>query len=285
MTLPEKRVLLIFCEGDHDLVLIRMILRKHLVFNEEKWLFSEFPAPFNSFFPTRMKAHAANDLALGLVHEFFLPNYVLSKADQLVLLFRTGGENKISMMKEFLGDLAKLQRASMFPNAGAKSANAMTKSMSYLFVYDADDKGPEKIRARAVADFQKVGDQDWLKTPWQVEQNDPLAATSDNKAIYVWSANGKDGTLEDLVYPAFEKDQADLINKAASASTQVFGDAKLGITNQAKRKKVNMTIAGQGKKPGHGLHLILKEGELIKVETLLEIPAIKQFSQFLAGLL
>ena len=46
-----------------------------------------------------------------------------------------------------------------------------------------------------------------------------------------------------------------------------------------------MTIAGQKAKPGHGLHLILKEGQLVKLKTLLAVPAVAKFITFLAALL
>lgn len=282
MSLPEKRGLLIFCEGDHDVVLIRMLLKDHLGFSEEKWCFSQFPAPFNNFFPARMKNHAATDLELGLAHDFFLPNYVLSRGDQIIMLFKTGGDRKTEMLKQFLTHLTKLMtKGSMFPSAGDQAATAIIKNISYLFVYDADEHGPIAIRNRAWEDFQNIGGTDWLTVPWEVAPDNPLAAQSQNKSIYVWSANGNTGTIEDLFYPAFALEQREFIEKSAEFAEDMFGQAEPGIAALAKRKKATMTIAGQGKKPGLGLHLILKESKLIKTTHLLAVPAIQQFITFL----
>lgn len=178
-----------------------------------------------------------------------------------------------------------MKNGNMFTRTTIDTPSAVIKEIDYLFVFDADDQGPEKIRARAWDDYHQLGDQTWLSTPWEVESTNPLAATSDNKAIYIWSADGNIGTIEDLFYPAFEQDQAHLTKLSGTFTDDHLGPHKETVAAQAKRKKNIMTIAGQKAKPGHGLHLILKEGKLVKLETLLAVPAVAKFITFLNVLL
>ena len=178
-----------------------------------------------------------------------------------------------------------MKNGNMFTRTTIDTPSAIIKEIDYLFIFDADDQGPEKIRARAWNDYHQLGDQTWLSTPWQVAPTNPLAATSDNKAIYIWSADGNIGTIEDLFYPAFEQDQANLTKLSSTFTDAHLGPHKETVAAQAKRKKNIMTIAGQKAKPGHGLHLILKEGKLVKLETLLAVPAVTDFITFIEVLL
>lgn len=282
MTLNALRTRLIFCEGDHDVVLVRFLLKDHLKFTERKWQFDELPSPFNSYFPNRIKSHAAANLELGLVHDFFLPNHVLEKDNQLVLIFRTGGETRTNALKEFLTDFEEHISASrIFPMSGKNMPASVVGDFAYLFLYDADDAGPDGKRTVAFDTWGVIDGKNWLQSPWVVNPDFPMAAASGNSSIYIWSANGLTGTLEDLLYPVFEKDQPEIINQSSE-----FVEAFLGLPEEtsasiSKYKKVIMTIAGQKKKPGLGLHTIFKEGKLVKVVSMLENVNIKNFSDFL----
>lgn len=287
--LPEVLTCMVICEGDHDLVVLRSILKNELKFKEESWKFSEFPAPLHIYFPLRIQDHASGDLELGLVHEFFLPNYVFYRIGEdqkarMVLLFKTGGDKKPQLAREFVAGLEFLRANAghNFDNGDDGIRPSMTiGDMRWLFINDADNKGPNQVRAETLINWGTLDNLPWLAGPWKIEPTNPLAARCGNKAQYVWSVNGNDGTLEDLLYPVVEENNKDLLDDCSAFSARRFPLKNQNIATLAKHKKRSLTMAGQGNKPGHGLHLVLKEGKLMTHKALMASQPIKDFVEFL----
>ncbi|MEN9868330.1 MAG: hypothetical protein RL748_3920 [Pseudomonadota bacterium] len=287
--LTQVLACMVICEGEHDLVVLRRILKDEFKFTEEKWTFSEFPAPLHLYFPTRLRDHAAGDLELGLVHEFFLPNYVFYRVEadlkaRMVCLFRTGGDKKLQLAREFVAGL-EFFRANAghdldYGDDGVRPVRTIGE-MRWLFINDADDKGPDGVRQLTLQNWATINDQAWLTGPWIIDAANPLAAHCGNKAQYVWSANGINGTLEDVLYPVVEANFRPLLDECSTFARQHFPLKNQDIATLAKHKKRSLTMAGQGDKPGHGLHLVLKEGKLLQDEALMSNQSIKDFIQFL----
>lgn len=287
--LAQVLACMVICEGEHDLVVLRQIFKDELKFREESWKFSEFPAPLHLYFSERIKYHAAGDLELGLVHEFFMPNYVFlqigdDQITRMVLLFKTGGGEKLKLAREFVAGLEflRVNAGHDFDHGddGVCPSNAIGE-MRWLFVNDADDKGPFGVRELTLNNWGAINDQPWLAGPWVVDPNNLLAARCGNKAQYVWSSNGTDGTLEDLLYPIVEVNHKTLLDECSTFAEQHFPLENQKIATLAKHKKRSITIAGQGKKPGHGLHLVLKEGKLLTHTALMASQPIRDFVKFL----
>lgn len=56
------KVLLVFCEGPHDVAFVSQVIKIFFDFKRVTWKFSEFPAPFNELFRVSVEKHAAQDL-------------------------------------------------------------------------------------------------------------------------------------------------------------------------------------------------------------------------------
>jgi hypothetical protein len=287
--LAQVLTCMVICEGEHDLVVLRRILEDEFKFTEKKWKFSEFPAPLHMYFPARIRDHAASELELGLKHEFFLPNYVFYHLGddlkvRMVLLFRTGGDKKLQLAREFVTGLEFIRANAGHDldngDDGVRPVSAIGE-MRWLFINDADAKGPDTVREETLENWREINDQPWLVGPWEIDAANPLAARCGNKAQYVWSANGIDGTLEDLLYPVVEVNNKPLLDDCSAFSAQKFPLKNQNISTLAKHKKRSLTMAGQGEKPGQGLHIVLKEGKLMKHTALMASQPIKDFLKFL----
>ncbi|MEK7991099.1 MAG: hypothetical protein VSS52_008855 [Thiotrichaceae bacterium] len=135
------QALLVFCEGSHDIALLNLVFKKIFKFEKVAWKFSEYPAPFDNLFAENVRSHAQEDLSLDMAHKFFLPDNVLDKDDNIILLFNAGGKTQATKVKEFLSNYLVLQEsAATFP-----TNNTAIKQARYLFLYDADDDGIEKM--------------------------------------------------------------------------------------------------------------------------------------------
>jgi hypothetical protein len=281
------KALMIFCEGPHDVAFVRSIFETLFSFRRVSWKFSEYPSPFNQLFKRSVERHAAQDLALDMAHKFFLPDQVLMRDGQLVLLFNSGGKSKIDKIKELLSDLIP-----MMLNAGVFLQNA-TEAISeskYLFFYDADDVGAESVREQTYAAFaQLIAGEQWMAAPWSIDAHNPFAAVSDDKAIYIWGATPENGTLEDLLHPMFAVENAKSIEMAEAYIDSAFtwdltnGELKRSVAETAKRKKAIITAIGQRKKPGSSMNVVLDQAKLVSTETLLSNHNVQSLARFITA--
>jgi len=192
----KVKALLVFCEGPHDVAFVRRLLKHCLGFTKVEWRFSEFPAPFNSLFRASVERHAARDLSLDMAHKFFLPDRVLQREDVIALVFNSGGKPKRQTIVDFLSDFLPLfEQATVFPDR----ADAVVTQARFLFLYDADAKGIEKVRKDVKTAFGSIDSEPWLIDDWQLDAADPTGAIAGDKALYVWSGKGGQGTLEDIL--------------------------------------------------------------------------------------
>lgn len=61
MSYPATNMLMVFCEGSHDVVYVREIIKHCFGFKKVTWKFKDYPSPLNNLFPKRIKDHAAGD--------------------------------------------------------------------------------------------------------------------------------------------------------------------------------------------------------------------------------
>lgn len=281
----EVKVLLVFCEGPHDVAFVSQVIKVFFDFKRVTWKFSEFPAPFNELFRVSVEQHAAQDLNLDMAHKFFLPDQVLASNDQVVLLFNSGGKSQTDKVKYLLSNfLPLLDNAKIFPG----DATTVVSSASYLFLYDADDWGADKTRDQIKTAFSMIDTNLWLTDEWNVHQENQFAASIDDKAIYVWGATTDKGTLEDLLYPLFNQYNSTLFAKAEAAIDDFFSwdtaheNIKNAVAEEAKRKKAIITFTGQRKKPGGSMNVILDQAKMITKESMIGDPNTTAFAKFVA---
>ncbi|WGT34372.1 DUF3226 domain-containing protein [Pseudomonas atacamensis] len=281
------KALLVFCEGPHDVAFIKKIMESIFAFERVTWKFSEYPSPFNQLFKSSVDKHAARDMALDMAHKFFLPDQVFKRKDDLVLLFNSGGKEQIVKIKELLSDVVPmLNNASVF----LQGATEFISESKYLFFYDADDVGAERVRSQAFASFEEVVEGErWMLSPWTPDERNPFAAVSDNKAIYIWGETPEKGTLEDLLHPIFAVENSECMERAENYIDGAFSwdlgseELKKSVAEIARRKKAIITAIGQRKKPGSSMNVVLEQAKLISNQTLRENRSVNDLVVFIDG--
>lgn len=277
--------LLVFCEGPHDVAFVRMVVRKLMDFQIIELPFKELPSPFNLLFKQSVLTHAAKDLSLDMAHKFFLPDTVLRKDDQLILLFNCGGKTQYERIRTLLSDYL-----AMFPQAQTFTQNAkeVVDSVRYLFLYDADAEGLKGVLQNVKTEFSKIGDIDFLTEDWAETSTSEFGKSAGNKAVFVWGETPAQGTLEDILTPMFAQKHSELMNKAKTAIDSMFnstwdtGNAnpKKAVPAIEKKKKAILTAAGQGAKPGSSMSVILEQSNLLKKKDLDANAITKEFVAF-----
>jgi len=281
----QIKALLIFCEGSHDLAFIRLLLKELFGFSAYEELFRDYPFPFNRLFSTKVTQHAAKDLSLDMAHKFFLPDAVLTRDENFVLLFNSGGKNKCAeTVKPFLSDFLMLAKAQEFSYGNV----SVVTQAQYLFLFDADDYGVEKTLAKVKSDFAEIDENTWMSEEWTRTEGNCFSATSgNNHGIYVWGDSEYEGTLEDILIPLLEVDHKTSLNKASTAVDELFSwetaanDKQRAIAEKAKRYKATITLIGQRKKPGGSMHVIVDQAKLISKKALEDSTSVQGFVKFL----
>lgn len=278
--------LLVFCEGPHDVAFIQQVLKICLNFEKVTWTFSQYPSPFNSLFKNSVQKHAADDLSLDMAHKFFLPDSVWKKDEVLILVFNTGGKSQTEKVKTLLKSfLTLLEQAKTFPE---NSASIITKA-KYLFLYDADHIGTAALFNEIKQIFLVIEDEpSWSFDDWNFLNEYPFGAIAEDKAAYIWSLNPKNGTLEDILLPMFEKDQEKLVDKATGfVDSGIFlwetehKKLKTRFAEIAARKKAIITCAGQREKTGSSMNVIIGQAKLITENTFISDNNVKAFVAFI----
>lgn len=281
----DYQALLVFCEGSHDIALLNLVFKKIFQFDKKEWTFSEYPAPFDNLFAENVQSHAQKDLTLDMAHKFFLPDKVWGKDNHIILLFNAGGKNKVDKIKEFLANYLVLQEnVTIFP-----TNENIIKQARYLFLYDADDDGIEKTLQDCQSRFKEVDNKIWLKNNWTQDVNNIMAATADDdKAVYIWAnPDTQKGTLEDILFPLLKKYDKFIVEKIENLIDDIFEwdiDStieKTKISQISKRTKSIITVAGQKKKPGSSMSVIVEQSKIIDNKDFLNDKNIVAFADFI----
>lgn len=283
----EINALLIFCEGPHDTAFVRMVLKKLMGYQVEKLKFSEMPSPFHKLFETSVKNHAAQDMSLDMAHKFFLPDTVLSKNDQIVFLYNCGGKNQYEKIRTLISTYLPLfEQAQTFSQGAEKIAH----SIKYLFLYDIDADGIEKVAENLTREFGQIGEEKFIDDVWEASKS-IYGRVAKDKAFFVWGGSPEKGTLEDLLLPMFDfsVENKSILDKTKTAMNDMFtwetghGDAGRSIAEIEKYHKAVLTTVGQRKKPGASLNVILEQSGLITENALKSCKITAGFVLFIEG--
>lgn len=285
---PTK-ALLVFCEGPHDVAFVKRVFMNF--FHAEKargtdgdgLKFSEYPAPFNQLFRASVEKHAVKDLSLDMAHKFFLPDRTLITGDWLILLFNAGGAKQVEKVKLFLSDFMVLyQESSVFP----QDASTVITDAKYLFLYDADHQTPNDIAVWMQRQFSHIEDVEWSLGEWVIEKH-LRGVIQGDKALYVWAGEDGKGTLEDILLPVYMESNSDLIKKSRTFVDDSFSwdidnaNPKKQFRLKAEQSKAVLCSAGQGKRPGKSLNVIIDDNVLGDKTIFLGNQPVKNFSSFI----
>lgn len=274
-------LLMVFCEGPHDVAFNRMVFKKVMGYELERVQFSKMPAPLNNLFKQTVNNHAASDMSLDMAHKFFLPDSVLRKDDVMVLLFNTGGKDCFDKVRSLLSDyVPMLGYADTFSVEGQEVVN----NVGYVFSYDCDALGINAAVEMVSREYGAVNEERFIDQEWVGLDNESIKL-SGNKMVVVWGENSQRGTLEDVISPMFsgsEKCREEYKVLDATLS-QVFDwdidaeDETRSTAEASKFKKAVLTALGQRKKPGSSLNVIIEQSGFIGRDELLACAATSGF--------
>lgn len=280
----EVTALLVFCEGKHEVAFMHRLLTKCLGFSDVQYSFSEYPSPFKQMFKENVERHMRSDHSLDSVHSFYLPVEVLESSDLIVLLFDARGIPNMPSVGRFLdGFLEILENAETF------RSDSWVKNARYLFLYDADARGAERLRAKIKKTFATVGQRPFLTADWSIDASDSGAATAAEIGVYIWSGEQGLGTIEDVLMPVVRACDPSRVDKAERCVDDLFvwevdsPKLKRCVSQRASRQKAIMTLLGQKNKPGSSLNVIIDQTDLLEQTTLLADTRVSSFARFLAG--
>jgi hypothetical protein len=280
----STNALLVFCEGQHDVAYVRMLLQEILEFKIVSLPFKELPSPFHHLFKQSVATHAAGDLSLDMAHKFFLPETILRNKSQFILLYNCGGNTQYDKVRELLSDyLPIIPQARVF----AEDAKEIIDHVKYLFLYDADSVGINRILEQVNHEFRVISESNFFDAEWSSSSSD-FGRVSGDKAVYVWGERAEQGTLEDILYPMFSLAQPSLLSKAESAIDDMFTwdvdnpDIVKAVSEISKRKKSVITVIGQKKKPGSSLNVIIDQSKFLRKDTLTNNGPTQDFVRFIS---
>lgn len=262
-----------------------MVFKQILGFRIERLKFSEMPAPFNSLFSTAVQNHAARDMSLDMTHKFFLPDTVLRNKDHIAFVFNCGGKTQYDKIRTLLSDYLPLfEQAATFPERAKETVD----SVRYLFLYDTDADGLDRIVDNISTAFQRINEKDFMVGDW-VGATSEFGRISNDKAVFVWGGTPDGGTLEDILMPMFDftEENKPLIAKSKQTINEMFtwdmddSDLRRAVAEVEKFKKAVLTTVGQRKKPGGSLSVVLEQADLISVDALRACHITAGFVEFI----
>ncbi len=285
--MKDVKALLVFCEGPHDVAFSRLVFKHCFGINKINWKFSQYPAPFNQLFKTSMEKHVHQDLSMDMAHKFFLPDRTLFSKENnlLILLFNTGGKSKRDNPAKFIADFLPLLKTSRIFSKGAERIVSEAK---YIFLYDADHEGADKVFQDCRTHFAQIDGNDFI-LELDVDANNPKGAQKEDTAVYVWSDSETGlGTLENVLLPMFEANQEEIVIKASEFIDACFSweidhvNPARKIAETARRKKTIICCSGQRIKPGSSMNVIIDQAKMISEDSFREDAEVLRFSKFLS---
>lgn len=153
----SAKVLVVFCEGAHDVSFLSQVFKHCLAFKRTSLKLSEFPAPFDGLFRSSVARHVAEDLSLDMARKFFLPDQVLKKDQQWVLLDEPA-----------LGD-----------------TETSIDSVDYLFTYDIDEKDVNYRVNKVQKSFAEIDGESFIDSHFRPSKYSDYGYISHNKAVFV----------------------------------------------------------------------------------------------------
>jgi hypothetical protein len=281
----DINVLFLFCEGPHDVAFCYLVMKYFFGMKTVKDNFSSYPSPLHKLLPQNLKKHAAGDMSLDMAHKFFLPDRTVTKGDDFVLLFNTGGKTRIDNPKRFLHSfLALYENKKTF----SKDAKSIVHDVRYLFLYDADHEPATKIFEDFRINFNNIDNLPFITQQFDPSPTNPRAAVSADKGVYILgdTYTGK-GTLEDILLPIYAETKKDWCEKAGNFIDETFSfqteqsNDQQHIAARSRRAKAVITAAGQEKKPGRPMAAIIQDDVLGSKDNFLASEPVREFADFI----
>jgi hypothetical protein len=284
------RALLLFCEGKHEVELLRRLMHEDLKtgWGEHKASLKEYPSPLGSFLTEKLAARPnVGDKKLSELTQHDPPQlaYVNKRQDgsALMLLYRMQGEQQREAALAYLKDVKEIISLGGFASAGSEG-RARVSEWTIGMLLDADKAGDDKLKKwqeRLAELFGEVtlADGAWCSTPSGVSVG----------VLLLRERGEQTGTLESILENALVEHYREklplasefLVSHKPERKSELFrGDD--AVAQRARLLKASFVVLGQYDRPDQGLSTIIGHGDLFDTRQLAEAPSLARLLSFIA---
>ena len=287
----------VFCEGDHDVAYIHLILKHILHAKVENRPDVQAPSPLGDIVRRALEKelNGEENGILRYARQYRMDNHVL-------FVYKSVGKGQVGRVKELLSRLLRKVNGDI-RHLGINGSANPTESLAVvkcLFVYDRDENTFPELLKWWRESYCDIPNYPQWRIDRALERSEGNWAAYGDKALYAWSVGNDSSTLEDILigivrdcagYPVDESigftakqetgwDWAPKTNAPAARSAA-----------KACREKAAITISGQNHRPGRPLTAIIQDclkktekdkDDASKVAKFVEEPHAKEFAAFLA---
>jgi hypothetical protein len=257
-----NKIIIAFCEGQHDIAFLsRILFVDGFTFYNKK--IKDFIKPLNKQYETELSKKKIADKKLGFQSEYMIPSVALHKDENiLVLLHNLNGDSRTNERKEIL---------TMYNNIQSKDddfTNEFYLNFRFLYFFDADDKG---IAIR-VGEINSE-----LDLSAKLEHNKINTIDLHEWGCYVFHKDKNSGDLEYILLDLMKQNNENIfINSEKFIEQNILENArqKRYICNnneekfngaiQYKKEKSIISIAGQLQFSGSSNAVIIANSDYIK---------------------
>lgn len=271
------KLVFLYCEGAHDVALLRRVLPSLPGVRESSRVIKDYPRPFNDFWCQQLKEITAGALARPAEHRGKLAppwlEAMFEGPSVLYLLFDMGGKDQRPRVKEML-DAWLLLRDSPF------GGPVDVETWAAVMVVDADDEGTGARLHEVFQWYRDIGVLDALPAApsnphWMKREGFALGG------IVVHAPGGDKGAVEDLWMPIAEGRVPERLTDAR-AFIDKHKEAKSKIGKEGWTKKATLTIAGQIEHPNDSLAVILRQTQWASDQDVAQLPFCQTLLRFLS---
>lgn len=269
------KIIFVYCEGAHDISLLKEILVNMNGLDIDKTPLKNFIKPFDKFYAGKFNNQFIGKLALkNRLPDFVptIPSLALkdSTNQNLFLFYAMTGDGQY---KKIIKEINEIKEAvNSLTDGGVKPP---FESYGHLLFYDADtnhmDNRIELIRQNFKEVFPEINS-------LQINSWNPTLKLG----CYVFHRHeDKMGTLEDIVEGVIKEET--VFNKSKDFIAQ--NKNNFFNNNESKEKKARLTSLGQFLSPGSSLAVAIQQDDFLNIEKLKENNQCKEISNLFTSIM
>lgn len=234
-----KNFIFILTEGDHDSAFIYRILKANGMKTNHKTAIKDYPPPLNDLFKNSISSIPIENNIIE-ARSNFLPSYVMQKDDNLVSIYRIGGDSKEEVRVKFITSINQWN----VPDSDAFQT-LKDGQISILFFFDADNKGVEKKIEQVKKELKLSFPKSETSNIDKLKNKEILFIEDINIGTFIFTELGKNiGKLEDILIPLMKQGNNDIFDAAEKfldihETTALFKDKITYDDSKTVKKKVN----------------------------------------------
>ncbi len=263
------KITICFCEGPHDTAFLYRIL-KTKYYETFKDSLDKLPKVIGNFIIQNNKNIEYNKLKIDNLRNEFIPNKIMYKKDEIILLYAMGGDTKIANLKILLAHyFNNIESKTKDDTQDGKSFGSVnTKEYKFLFFYDADyDKQKQIDKVNNLFDIT------YLK------HNQVIKIDDFYLGVYIFSDKDDKGTLEDVLFKLMKIGNENIFNEAESYFDNNFDKSR--VPKKIYKDKSLICISGQLQKSGASNVVIIEQTDYITLDKINNSEKLQEIAKFI----